>query len=304
MMKKILIEVVTTNDCNRRCSYCDLDFRKNKIKISDLDKLILFIKNNHKEVEYFIINFFWWEPLLSFDSITYFVEQTKNISNVKYSIGTNGILLDDNKLLFFKKNDFDIYLSIDTEIWNLILNNTLLFDYLKNIQINFLINPNTIEDSFLLFDRVLKFWYKRINVMPVFSTINRDIWSLKKLKKIIEYIDTKSSDILISKCSYFNGISSDIQFVLDTNGKMYRDIDTLLWIQKQYTSTSSILKNEIEFQTWIWSLTEINTMDDLLSNYDYKKLIKLVLTIPKEQWILEKYKIISSLLSTNNKYDK
>lgn len=32
-MKKILIELVVTNDCNRRCSYCDLNFKKKKLVI-------------------------------------------------------------------------------------------------------------------------------------------------------------------------------------------------------------------------------------------------------------------------------
>jgi sulfatase maturation enzyme AslB (radical SAM superfamily) len=60
-----------------------------------------FLKNNKAE---YTINFFGWEPLLEFMKLKYFLENAKKYIN-KFTIWTNGILLDKEKLDFFKKNN-------------------------------------------------------------------------------------------------------------------------------------------------------------------------------------------------------
>jgi sulfatase maturation enzyme AslB (radical SAM superfamily) len=54
-MKKILIELILTNSCNKRCEYCDLDFKTKSFSFNDLDLFINFLKNNKAE---YTINFF------------------------------------------------------------------------------------------------------------------------------------------------------------------------------------------------------------------------------------------------------
>jgi sulfatase maturation enzyme AslB (radical SAM superfamily) len=54
-MHKILIELILTNSCNKRCEYCDLDFKTKSLSFDDLDLFIDFLKNNKAE---YTINFF------------------------------------------------------------------------------------------------------------------------------------------------------------------------------------------------------------------------------------------------------
>ncbi len=46
--------------------------------------------------------------------------------------------------------------------------------------------------------------------------------------------------------SYFNWVSIDKQFILDTDMILYSDLDSLLWLQKQYKNIDINLKNKIE----------------------------------------------------------
>jgi sulfatase maturation enzyme AslB (radical SAM superfamily) len=54
-MENILIELILTNNCNKRCEYCDLDFKNKSLSFMDLDLFINFIKNNKAN---YTINFF------------------------------------------------------------------------------------------------------------------------------------------------------------------------------------------------------------------------------------------------------
>jgi MoaA/NifB/PqqE/SkfB family radical SAM enzyme len=58
MKKKLLIEIVMTNQCNKRCPYCKLDFKNKSISKENIDAFIMFLKENSQKVEYFLINFF------------------------------------------------------------------------------------------------------------------------------------------------------------------------------------------------------------------------------------------------------
>lgn len=131
--------------------------------------------------------------------------------------------------------------------------------------------------------------------MPVFSTIKWDIFCLKELKKFINQELLQSKKILINKYSYFNWISSDLQFILDTNGILYQDLDSLLWIQKQYKSTSPELKNKIETISKIWFISDLN-LEKILKEYNIYDIIKLVFKLPKEQGLLKDYEVINRIL--------
>ena len=54
-MNKILIELILTNQCNKRCEYCDLDFQNKSLSFNDLNLFIEFINKNKAN---YTINFF------------------------------------------------------------------------------------------------------------------------------------------------------------------------------------------------------------------------------------------------------
>lgn len=54
-MQNILIELILTNQCNKRCQYCDLDFKNNFFSKEKLDVFINFLRQNPAN---YSINFF------------------------------------------------------------------------------------------------------------------------------------------------------------------------------------------------------------------------------------------------------
>ncbi len=297
MKEKILFEIIVSNQCNKRCSYCDLDFRNTFISQEVLDNFVNFIDKNLWEVEYFVVNFFWWEPLLWFEKIQYLVEKLKNTEKIFYSIWTNWLLLDKKKLDYLLNKNFKMYLSIDNETWNIVLWKDI-FEDKTNIFINFIIHPKTIKDSQILFGKVIQAWFKNINIMPVFGTIKWGKEELILLQNLVlqiknTYKDTKSSDVFVIEFfSYYNWVSSDKQFVLETNGNIYEDLDSLLWIQKQNKNIWEKLSNFIKRQTFIGNIFDIFHLQRLLNSYSIKNIFNMVMMIPKKQWLEKQYKII------------
>lgn len=119
--KTLIIEI--TEKCNLRCSYCVFDDEskikershgKKSISLKEAkDSVSSFYERTNKE-EAFIV-FYGGEPLLEFEKIKDIVAHADTISNkkIKYSITTNGIPLNNEKLEFLIKNNFLITFSID-----------------------------------------------------------------------------------------------------------------------------------------------------------------------------------------------
>lgn len=107
---------ILTDDCNFKCSYCYQRRAKKYLDISiakeALDFFWPFLKGEC------FINFYGGEPLLAFDTmreIICLIDKKNNgqEKEVKYSIATNGSLLDDSRLSFFEKNKFSVLISFD-----------------------------------------------------------------------------------------------------------------------------------------------------------------------------------------------
>jgi len=298
-MKKFLFEIIMSKACNKRCEYCKLDFESQNISNDSLDSLINILKWNKNSLDNVIINFFGWEPLLNFSWIKYFVNKTKNFDCLDYSIWTNWSLLDEEKLNFLIKNKFKIHLSFDSENTDTLLKNLHLKKWIDNIEVNYIINPNTIKKSFNDFDKLISFWFKNINVMPVYFTLKWNKGSFVILnqllnKKIKKYI--WENDYSINFYSYYNWVSSDTQYILESDWTLYSDLDSLLWIQKQWWIISDILSNEIEEKTTIGKIHNL-WIDDIIKKHEIKDIIKLVHEIPKEQGLIMDYKILDKIFN-------
>lgn len=276
-MNSILIEIIMSNQCNKRCPYCDLNFYNQSFSRTSLDIFSDFLDKNRSKVKYFHINFFWWEPLLSFDDIVYIVEKQSHYQN-KYSLWTNGLLLTKRHLDFFRKNSFHIFLSID---------NITGFDkfdllawYEDIISINFINDPDHMENSKKIFELIDAHRFAKIHFMPVYSSKDWNTDSLRVLLEMKKYISSNTNNNI--ECfSYFNGVSVDTQFVLDTDLYFYKDIDSLLWLQKQYKRLPGFLREKIDRLSRSWKLTKDLSIDELLSTYDISTVMNLVTSIPK-----------------------
>lgn len=292
-MKKILIELIISNQCNKRCEYCDLNFRNNEISDENIEKFLEFIEKSNEEIT---INFFGWEPLLNFWKIKNIVDNTF-WKVKKFSIWTNWRLLNEKILKYLSEKNFSIYLSIDNiDNWKF-LNFDLLSNFKNNFFINFILDPDYInfENSKKLWDFLIEKWFEKFNLMPVYTTKKWKKKSLIELQKISNYF-SKNKKIILNKYSYFNGISSDLQYILETDWTFYQDIDSLLWLQKQYKILPNFLKEKIEQKTKIWKLWEISDRE-LLEKYNEKELLNLLFEIPKKLKFIKINKIISLIIN-------
>ncbi|MDD2566160.1 MAG: radical SAM protein [Candidatus Gracilibacteria bacterium] len=293
-MHNIYIELIITNGCNKRCQYCDLDFSHKSFSYSNLDKFIEFLKNNKAN---YTINFFGGEPLLEFDKLKYFLENSKSYVN-KYSIGTNGILLNKTKILYLIKNKVSIYLSVDNVKKGADIDLSFLSHYKNDIKINFINDPDYLDNSIQVFEDIKMHGFKNISFMPVFSTKKWSTSSLYKLGNIYKYIKSNSDDMNIIFFKYFNGVSIDKQFILDTDLYFYSDLDSLLWLQKQYKNINLALKEEINKKTTLFSLLDKEIdLEKLLKLYNIEDLLKLIFLIPKSQGVLSENSIIDNILN-------
>lgn len=114
----MIFDIVVTQSCNLACKYC---FEKTKndvvLSVKNCTKIISFIKSyldynfvaNRKEV---IINFNGGEPLLNFDFIKVFIEQSKDFVT-RYSISTNLSVVTKDMLSFLNKYNVTLHVSID-----------------------------------------------------------------------------------------------------------------------------------------------------------------------------------------------
>ena len=118
MANQIIIKVVG-NYCNLRCDYCFYNNSnqsdKTIMKLSTLSKFMeQFLSDYHRD--HLQIIWHGGEPLLA--TISFFEQAVKLQSQYpQYSfnnvVQTNGTLLNDNWIDFFKKNNFDIGISLD-----------------------------------------------------------------------------------------------------------------------------------------------------------------------------------------------
>ncbi len=119
MVTRICISI--NNDCNLRCKYCHFHEKESYIQSADmnvfeiLDNVIAYIEKNN--IPLFKIGFVGnGEPLLAFSKLKSYIEYIapylKNGRISAYTI-TNGLLVDEEKLLFFQKHKINLGFSLD-----------------------------------------------------------------------------------------------------------------------------------------------------------------------------------------------
>lgn len=111
------------HDCNLKCKYCFAEegeyHGKRELMSAEVGKkaidMLIKASGKRKNLE---IDFFGGEPLMNFDVVKQIVEYARSLEaqhgkNFRFTITTNGILLDDEKLDYINKNMHNLVLSID-----------------------------------------------------------------------------------------------------------------------------------------------------------------------------------------------
>jgi uncharacterized protein len=114
-MTQINTLIKPTHSCNLRCKYCFAEkygYDASLLDIKKLKKYLSLLANNY---EYVNVVWHGGEPLMApMDYYEEIYDYCKKLdTNFMYSIQTNGILLNNNNINFFKKNMTSIGLSFD-----------------------------------------------------------------------------------------------------------------------------------------------------------------------------------------------
>jgi uncharacterized protein len=157
--------IYPTRACNLNCTYCYQPDKKVTGSAESLMNSGLFMDDEtvEKTVEFIIsddpqcrknVQFFGGEPLLAWKTIQFFVEKLKN--NARFSVTTNGTLLDVEKLDFLKSNSFALALSLDgppgvtrkTRPGSENVPIDLVAEFFPDTQIIITLSPENIEDAY------------------------------------------------------------------------------------------------------------------------------------------------------------
>lgn len=112
-----------THDCNLRCEYCfasqgSYNGERALLKFETGKKALDFLVKNSGSRRNLEVDFFGGEPLMNFETIKMLVEYGRTIEkeynkNFRFTITTNGVLLDDEKIDYINENMDNVVLSID-----------------------------------------------------------------------------------------------------------------------------------------------------------------------------------------------
>lgn len=112
--------LIVSHACNLACSYCSLGSVTHEGKIMSpeiakrsLDWLVPSAPGTKIDID-----FFGGEPLMAWDTVVQTIEYAKEIGqkfgkNIRWSLSTNGLGLDDEKLDYLDKNYVSLVLSLD-----------------------------------------------------------------------------------------------------------------------------------------------------------------------------------------------
>jgi len=112
-----------SHDCNMRCKYCfagtgSYDRERLLMSYETGKRALDFLLEKSGYIKNLEVDFFGGEPLLNFDTVKKLVEygrmREKELGkNIRFTITTNGTLLDDDAIDFINKNMSNAVLSID-----------------------------------------------------------------------------------------------------------------------------------------------------------------------------------------------
>ncbi len=111
------------HDCNLKCSYCfaskgDFGCKRELMPLETAKNAIDFIIKNSASIKNLEVDFFGGEPLMNWEVVKETVKyarglEEKHSKNFRFTLTTNGVLLDDEKIDFINEEIYDVVLSLD-----------------------------------------------------------------------------------------------------------------------------------------------------------------------------------------------
>lgn len=120
-----IIYFILSELCNLKCKYCfigeNVTSRNSIMSVNTAKKSLYFISkqlsfNKNDKYEDKEIIFYGGEPLLNFNTMKYVVENIKSVlinNNIRFSLISNGLLINKTIIDFIKQNNISITISLD-----------------------------------------------------------------------------------------------------------------------------------------------------------------------------------------------
>lgn len=121
LLTQLILNV--TEGCNLRCEYCiysgsylgkRVHNNLNDMPWNVAKRAVEFFIYHSKLSKARYISFYGGEPLLRFDMIKRVIDYSRKLDpNVRFSLSTNGVLLNKDNMKFMEKNNIDLQISLD-----------------------------------------------------------------------------------------------------------------------------------------------------------------------------------------------
>lgn len=220
MKKNIIILIYMSLECNLRCYYCVVNFKKEYISCTTIDDILHFIKKNRNEFNDVSIEFFGWEPLLVFDKIKYFVDAARDL-DLSYKITTNGLLINQEILTYFNDYFTSVYISFNNLDFKTLKNYLRIFpmiwkDNIGKYSITFIYHPSIcVKEHIKYMNTLIDTWYININILPIYMYKNYTQEEFENLEVLLKY--TKWIQGINFDYFYFIVNKNDLEFSISPN---------------------------------------------------------------------------------------
>lgn len=273
---------ILTYDCNFRCTYCDIDKRKEDMPKKVIDDSLIFLRENNFDIDK--VKFFWWEPLLK----KQYIEQIVKNFPIKYSptfySTSNSTLITKDFVDFVKSNKFKLTFSIDgtgnttnenrkaftwNNLWDLIIQNTK--KYANDIRINQVITSKNSDNFFNNFKYIYDLWVREFNFLPEYYAEWTKEW-LKNLQKwfyeILDFYKKGNKFQIVNLDNYSETAFFNLGLIIDTTWDIYGTNLILAWTFEKYKP---------ELKIWnIYNWLQVDIHDDVFVNWYIQKVHDLL----------------------------
>ena len=228
--------LIFTYKCNLNCVYCPIfkkkDFIEKETALKAIDLYCDYLGSAQGKIK-----IFGGEPFLKKDLLLEIINYIrKKNPEIQIELTTNGILLENAILNYFKKQKFNLSISLDGDKKTQLLNRSgtsplgyeKILNFIKNsplqITVNMVICPNTVNIFFQNFLYLYNSGVRKFNFLPAAYLF----WSQKKLElleqqfELISFFLQNHPEIYIKNVD----IDNDLFFfntgiVVDTNGDIF-----------------------------------------------------------------------------------
>ncbi len=204
-----ILDLYITDICNLNCEYCYVDV----VKKEDAHFNATEFSQRIDLLSYDAIKFLWGEPLVKWNDIKDIIKSVSlKKTDINFTIITNGILLNDEKITFINSYS-NIEVLISLHEWSLIQIRRkidILLELKNNISLYIIFDPKDFKQSIAKFLEFSRYGFTNFCFAPeIYATWNQA--DLIALEKILKYF----SDFILRHNISIWGIAKNYLKVMD-----------------------------------------------------------------------------------------